>query len=224
MPMDLKTLDECPTVPWLEEHRATRGKEDEQNDPHACSSRDIPEGDSPRSEENLVDDSQSRVSAGKPDSVLEENPPQIDSPIGEYSSNVVRELVTDEPSAVTPWLEPEVDQSRELFADGNHPSVSYLRALLEDPGFLAAPHTPIHSTSISETDELFTLEIPTGTTMSSDPSSWQMVSPADHSGEIRFISASAFYPRRDSANNEFDDSPTDSERHERAASSRERYY
>ena len=140
MPMTLKILDECPTVPWLEELRSKRVRTPEPNDP-SSSSHDIPEDVPPPAEENHATDSLSRVSTGMPDSMPgQETNHEPAVPTGEYSSSVV-----------------QVDEESHQPIIGPIRSVSYLRTLFENS---APPVTS--SPNRSTNDELFSIEIATG--------------------------------------------------------------
>ena len=183
-PMSLKTLGECPTVPWVDELRANRAQPAERNDP-SRSSRGIPEDDSPRSEENHVNDSPPRISTGMPDPMPGQATPRATVvPAGEYSSNVVQ--VDEESHQPFTRPEPEVEQNPESLAEGSPPSVSYLRTLFANHGPPAAPTNPIHSTN----DELFTTEVATGE---------EKITPGGAASNVRPFSAYATYPRRDSS-------------------------
>ena len=75
MPFPLRYADTDPTVVWLEERRAQRLKEMEENDPLSRSSKDEPPEVPAAAEANHVEDSTSRISNIAPPVLEEIRPP-----------------------------------------------------------------------------------------------------------------------------------------------------
>ena len=194
MPFSLLDADNCPTVVWLEQIRAARAAEAEESDPLASSSRDCPP-EIPQAEEVIhVEEINSRISTGSPGLASNHHNPQPTSGFAEYSS-----IVVDGNTIVTDRQEPLIDQVSESLTNDGPPSVSYLRTLFERNVIHANPG---EGGSIHSTNDLFTLEIsaPGEEEITPRDALRNLDSPVSMTN-VRFISALAFFPRRDSPTN-----------------------
>ena len=90
-------------VAWLAAFRAQRADVEEENDPNARSSRDVPVEQSPTFEENPLNDSDSRVRSGLPEPLPSTNSPPSESRAGEYSSIAVENDEEEPPPGRGRW-------------------------------------------------------------------------------------------------------------------------